>query len=194
MFRSYANGIRTASGGTHENGFKAAIVRAIRNFMATHEASQDQGVEDRADDIREGIVGILSVFVREPQFQGQTKERLHNPEMAASVENFVRPALEAWLNSNMTAADQIVGRIVLAAKARAASARRSPRSSASRPVSAASTCPASCRLPFHRPQRNGTVHRRGRLGRRFRQAGPRQRQPRPCCPCAARSSTPKGWP
>src|SRR5262249_26478284 len=80
-----------------------------------------KGLEITAEDIREGIVGILSVFVREPQFQGQTKERLNNPEMSAAVDNWVRPALETWLNANMTAADQIVGRIVLAAKARLAS-------------------------------------------------------------------------
>jgi DNA gyrase/topoisomerase IV subunit B len=118
--RSYVNGIRTSSGGTHENGFKAGIVKAIRNYMATHEI-KIKGLEITAEDIREGIVGILSVFVREPMFQGQTKERLNNPEMAATVDNFVRPALEAWLNGNKTAADQIVGRVVLAARARLAS-------------------------------------------------------------------------
>src|SRR5205823_9870150 len=74
-----------------------------------------------ADDIREGVVGVLSVFVREPMFQGQTKERLNNPELTSVVESFVRPSLETWLNNNTTAADQIVGRIVLAAKARLAS-------------------------------------------------------------------------
>ncbi len=118
--RSYVNGIRTASGGTHENGFKKAIGKAIRNFIATHDI-KIKGLEITADDIREGIVGVLSVFVREPMFQGQTKERLNNPEMDAAVDNFIRPALEAWLNANMSAADQIVGRIVLAAKARLAS-------------------------------------------------------------------------
>jgi DNA gyrase/topoisomerase IV subunit B len=118
--RSYVNGIRTASGGTHESGFKKGLARAIRNYMATHEI-KTKGLDITAEDIREGLVGILSVFVREPMFQGQTKERLNNPEMDAVVDNFVRPALEAWLNANMTAADQIVGRIVLAAKARLAS-------------------------------------------------------------------------
>ena len=118
--RSYVNGIRTASGGTHENGFKAGVVRAIRNFMATHEV-KTKGLTITADDIREGLVGILSVFVRDPLFQGQTKERLNNEEMTAAVDNFVRPALEGWLNANMSAADAIVGRIVLAAKARLAS-------------------------------------------------------------------------
>lgn len=119
-FRSYVNGIRTSDGGTHENGFKGGIVKAIRNFMETHDVKA-KGVQITADDIREGVVGILSIFIRNPAFQGQTKEKLNNPEMLAAVDNFVRPALEGWLNSNMTMADQIVGRIVLAAKARMAS-------------------------------------------------------------------------
>ncbi len=118
--RSYVNGIRTSSGGTHENGFKSGLAKAIRNYLETHEV-KIKGLTIAAEDIREGIVGILSVFLRNPMFQGQTKERLNNPEMAAVVDNFVRPALEAWLNANKTAADQIVGRIVLAAKARLAS-------------------------------------------------------------------------
>src|SRR6266404_3177930 len=119
-FRSYVNGIRTIDGGTHEAGFRGGIVKAIRNFMDTHEV-KIKGVTITAEDIREGVVGILSVFMRDPAFQGQTKEKLNNPEMNATVEGFVRPALESWLNANMTAADQIVGRIVLAARARQAS-------------------------------------------------------------------------
>jgi DNA gyrase/topoisomerase IV subunit B len=118
--RSYANGIRTSNGGTHENGLKSGIVKAIRNYIATHDV-KIKGLDISADDIREGIVAVLSVFVREPQFEGQTKGRLNNPEMTAPVDSFVRTGLEAWLNANMTAADAIVGRIVLAAKARAAS-------------------------------------------------------------------------
>ena len=119
-FRSYVNGIRTGDGGTHESGFKAGIVKAIRNFMETHDV-KTKGISITAEDIREGVVGILSVFMRHPAFQGQTKEKLNNAEMLQVVDNFVRPALEGWLNSNMTVADQIVGRIVLAARARTAS-------------------------------------------------------------------------
>jgi DNA gyrase/topoisomerase IV subunit B len=119
-FRSFVNGIRTTDGGTHEAGFKSGIGKAIRNFMETHDVKV-KGVSITAEDIREGLVGILSIFMRDPQFQGQTKEKLNNPEMAATVDNLIRPALEAWLNANMTIADQIVGRIVLAAKARLAS-------------------------------------------------------------------------
>ncbi len=119
-FRSYVNGIRTPSGGTHENGLKGAIRKAVNNFIETHEIKV-KGLKITAEDIREGVVAVLSVFVREPMFEGQTKQRLNNPETDAVVDNFVRPALEGWLNNNKTAADQIIGRIILAAKARLAS-------------------------------------------------------------------------
>jgi DNA gyrase subunit B len=118
--RSYVNGIRTAGGGTHETGCRTGIAKAIRNFIATHDV-KIKGLDITAEDIREGVVGVLSVFVREPQFQGQTKDRLNNPEMTAAVDNFVRTGLEAWLNANRNAADQIIGRIILAARARLAS-------------------------------------------------------------------------
>src|SRR5207249_2066525 len=91
VFRSYANGIRTAAGGTHENGLKAAVVKAIREYMDTHDVKV-KGLNISADDIREGLVAVVSVFLREPQFQGQTKEKLLNTDMTAAVDNFVRPA------------------------------------------------------------------------------------------------------
>ena len=74
-----------------------------------------------AEDIREGLVGLLSVFLEEPQFQGQTKDRLNNPEVLSVVDSMVRPALELWLNENRSVAESIVGRIILAARAREAS-------------------------------------------------------------------------
>ena len=122
-YRSYVNGIRTPNGGTHENGLKAALRKAVNNFIETHPDVQKsaKGLKLTAEDIREGVVAVLSVFVREPQFEGQTKQRLNNPEVEGTVDNFIRPALEAWLNNNKTAADSIIGRIVLAAKAREAS-------------------------------------------------------------------------
>ena len=118
--RSYANGIPTGSGGTHENGLRAGIGKAVRNFIDTHELTP-KGVTLTTDDIREGITGVLSVFVPDPQFQGQTKDRLHNPELVAMVDGLVRPALEHWLNHNISVAEVIVARIILAARARAAS-------------------------------------------------------------------------
>jgi DNA gyrase subunit B len=118
--RSYVNGIPTFSGGTHEIGFRAGVAKAVRNYIDTHNLSP-RGVTINTDDIREGAVGVLSVFIGEPQFQGQTKDRLNNPEVQSLVDGLVRPALEQWLNSNRTSAEQIVGRIVLAARAREAS-------------------------------------------------------------------------
>ena len=118
--RSYVNGIPTASGGTHENGFRAGLGKAIRNFIDTHGLTQ-KGVTLTTDDLREGIVGVLSLFVPDPQFQGQTKDRLNNPELMAVVDGLVRPSLEHWLNHNISVAEAVVARIILAARARAAS-------------------------------------------------------------------------
>ena len=118
--RSYVNGVPTGSGGTHESGLRAGIGKAIRNFIETH-ALSPKGVTIAAEDIREGLTGVLSIFVRDPQFQGQTKDRLNNPEMVQALDSAVRPALEQWLNHNISAANAIVARIILAARARAAS-------------------------------------------------------------------------
>ena len=118
--RSYVNGIPTGSGGTHENGFRAGLGKAVRNFIETHNLSP-KGVTLTAEDIREGLVAVLSVFVQEPQFQGQTKDRLNNPEILSAVDSQVRPALEHWLNTNISVAESIVARIILAARAREAS-------------------------------------------------------------------------
>ncbi len=118
--RSYANGIPTGSGGTHENGFRAAVGKALRNYIDTHKL-WPRGLVLSADDIREGMVGVLSVFVAEPQFQGQTKDRLNNPELQSLVDGALRPGLEQWLNSNPSVSEQIVGRLVLSARAREAS-------------------------------------------------------------------------
>src|SRR5688572_7614460 len=118
--RSYVNGIPTGSGGTHENGFRAGLGKAVRNFIDTHNLTP-KGVTITADDIREGLVGVLSIFISDPQFQGQTKDRLNNPEATAIVDSVVRPGLEHWLNSNISTANDIVARIIMAARAREAS-------------------------------------------------------------------------
>ncbi|HLM46051.1 MAG TPA: DNA topoisomerase IV subunit B [Myxococcaceae bacterium] len=118
--RSYVNGIPTAQGGTHEAGLRAAVVKAVRNYIETHDLTP-KGVTLTAEDIREGMTAILSCYVVEPQFQGQTKGRLNNPEVTAQVDGVLRPALEKWLNDNKTIAEAVVARIVLAARAREAS-------------------------------------------------------------------------
>jgi len=121
--RSYVNGIRTPNGGTHENGLKSAIRKAVNNYIETHDEAKRgaKGLKITAEDIREGVVAIVSVFVQNPEFEGQTKQRLNNAETEPKVDGFVRAALETWLNGNRTVADAIVGRIILSAKAREAS-------------------------------------------------------------------------
>jgi DNA gyrase subunit B/topoisomerase-4 subunit B len=118
--KSYVNGIPTRNGGTHENGLRAGVLKAIRNYIETHELSP-RGVTLQAEDIREGVFGVLSVFVEDPQFQGQTKERLNNAEVQGMVDGAVRPQLEQWLNNNRSVAETIVNRIIIAARAREAS-------------------------------------------------------------------------
>lgn len=118
--RSYVNGIPTGNGGTHENGFRGGLNKAVRNYIDTHKLTP-RGVKITHEDIREGLVSIVSVFVAEPQFQGQTKDRLNNPEVSSLVETAVRPAMEQWMNNNRSVADSIVARIIAAARARAAS-------------------------------------------------------------------------
>ena len=118
--RSYVNGIPTASGGTHENGFRNGLNKAFRNYIDTHNLTP-RGVKITHEDIREGMVAIVSVFIAEPQFQGQTKDRLNNPELQPVIETAVRPALEQWTNNNRSIADAVVARIIAAARAREAS-------------------------------------------------------------------------
>ncbi|MEM9943493.1 MAG: toprim domain-containing protein, partial [Planctomycetota bacterium] len=118
--RSYVNGIPTANGGTHENGFRAGINKAVRNYFDMHNLIP-RGVKISHEDIREGLVGIVSIFIAEPQFQGQTKDRLNNPEVQSTVDTAIRPALEQWMNNNRSVADGIIARIIAAARARAAS-------------------------------------------------------------------------
>jgi DNA gyrase subunit B/topoisomerase-4 subunit B len=131
---SYVNGIPTKEGGSHEDGFKSGIAKAVRNYVNVHDLLP-KGVKLSGDDIREGLVGILSVnvpgSVAQLQFQGQTKDKLNNPEVLAPIETLVRQ-FENQLNARPQTAGMLVERIILAAKARAAA--RSASQSVSRKV------------------------------------------------------------
>ncbi len=117
---SYVNGIPTAGGGTHESGLKSGVVKAVRNFIEVHKLLP-KGPNPSAEDVREGLVAVVSVSIAEPQFQGQTKDRLNNPEITAEIDAALRVALERWLTANPSIAEGIVNRITLAARAREAS-------------------------------------------------------------------------
>ena len=131
---SYVNGIHTKGGGTHEDGFKSGLSKAIRNYISVHNALP-KGVKITAEDIREGLVAVISVSVpgsvSQLQFQGQTKDRLNNPEIESPVDALVK-TFENVLNSKPSVANALIERISLAAKARAAA--RSASQSVSRKV------------------------------------------------------------
>jgi len=120
VLKSFANGIYNPDGGTHENGLRAAVAKAIRNYIETHNLTP-RGVTIAVEDIREGVIGVLSVFLEDPQFQSQTKVRLNNAEVQGMVDKAVGPALEQWLNNNRSVAETIINRIIIAARAREAS-------------------------------------------------------------------------
>lgn len=117
---SFVNGVPTPDGGTHEQGFRNALGKAIRAYMTAHKL-EPKGLSLTLEDMREGLVALLSTYVLEPQFQSQTKNRLNNPEVVGQVEGVIRPALEQWLHENRSTADAIVARVIVAGRARAAS-------------------------------------------------------------------------
>ena len=130
--KSFVNGIPTRDGGTHEQGFKDAVRTAVRSYMDTHNLLP-RSLDISADDIREGLIAIVNLFMVDPQFQGQTKEKLNNPSARSLVSGALRLALEQFLNNHPTTGDAISARVIQAAKARQASraAARSVRRKAS---------------------------------------------------------------
>ena len=113
------NNIRTDAGGTHLSGFKSALTRAVNQF-----ARREGLVKDRTppsgDDVREGITAIISVRVPNPQFEGQTKAKLGNPEIEGLAESICYDALTGWVDSTPAVAKTIVQKAVQAASAREA--------------------------------------------------------------------------
>jgi DNA gyrase subunit B/topoisomerase-4 subunit B len=118
--RSFVNTIPTRDGGTHEQGMRDAVKAAVLRYMDAHELIK-KGTEIKGEDVREGLTAVLSVCVHEPQFQGQTKGRLNNPEVKGLVESMVKPRLEDFLFKNKSVGDAIAQRVIQAAKAREAS-------------------------------------------------------------------------
>jgi DNA gyrase subunit B/topoisomerase-4 subunit B len=118
--QSFVNGIPTTAGGAHENGLRGGLGKAVRNYLALHNLVP-RGLTISAEDVREGLVALLSIKIPQPQFQGQTKERLNNAEVTPVIDGIVRTALENALNANRSVGDPIANRVVLAARARSAS-------------------------------------------------------------------------
>lgn len=119
---SFANNIHTHEGGTHETGFKAALTKVINDYV--HKVGMLKADESLSgEDIREGLTAIISVKLREPQFEGQTKTKLGNSEMRSLVESVVSEKLAAFLEENPGIAKTILEKAILASRAREAARR-----------------------------------------------------------------------
>lgn len=117
---SFANNIHTAEGGHHLSGFKAALTRTINAYARKYEILKEKEDNLTADDVREGLTAIISVRLREPQFEGQTKGKLGNAEMKTAVETVVNEKLALYMEEHPGEAKEIVGKCLLAARARLA--------------------------------------------------------------------------
>jgi len=118
--RSYVNIVRTADGGTHEEGFRRALTATLNRFGRETGALRKKDPNLTGDDIREGLVAVISVKLPDPQFEGQTKGRLGSTLARSYVELVVGEAFAAWLVKHRTQGRQIIKRATLAAKARQA--------------------------------------------------------------------------
>ena len=117
---SFANGISTTEGGMHEEGFKKALTNVVNRYARTRNLLKEK--EDNLDgkDIREGLTAIVSVRLKDPQVEGQTKAKLGNTPMRSMVERTTNEKLAEWLEENPTEAGQMVRKALLAARARVA--------------------------------------------------------------------------
>lgn len=117
---SYVNNINTIEGGTHVSGFRAALTRTLKNYADKSGILAKEKIEVSGDDFREGLTAVISVKVQEPQFEGQTKTKLGNSDVAGAVSQVVSEMLDTYLNEHPKEARMIVDKVVLAAKARIA--------------------------------------------------------------------------
>jgi DNA gyrase subunit B len=117
---TYANNINTVEGGVHLVGFRTALTRATNNYATTQNLMKDLKANLEGDDIREGLAGVISVKVMEPQFEGQTKTKLGNAEVKGIVETLVGEKLSDWFDRNPAIAKIVISKCVEAARARLA--------------------------------------------------------------------------
>src|SRR6476620_8652495 len=118
---TFANNINTHEGGTHLSGFRAALTRTINAYAVKNGLAKDlKDASISGDDIREGLTGVISVKIPQPQFEGQTKTKLGNTEVKGIVEAIVNDKLGQFLEENPVIAKKIIGKAVEAARAREA--------------------------------------------------------------------------
>ncbi len=117
---SFANGIATIEGGMHEEGFKTALTGVVNRYARAKGTLKEKDANLTGEDIREGLTAIVSVRLREPQFEGQTKGKLGNVSVRSLVQRVTNDKLAEWLEENPREAGQVVQKAMLAARARVA--------------------------------------------------------------------------
>ncbi len=120
---TYVNNINTHEGGTHLVGFKSGLTRTLNSYAAKNNLIKDQKITLTGDDFREGLTAVISVKVREPQFEGQTKTKLGNSEVKSAVETLVNEKLALFLEENPSVGKKIIEKCLRAAEAREAARR-----------------------------------------------------------------------
>ena len=117
---TFVNNINTVEGGTHLEGFKRALTKVFNDYARSHNFLKDKDSNLQGEDIREGITAVVSVKVKEPQFEGQTKTKLGNSEVTGVVQSMVNEALSTFLEENPNVAKAILEKCVSASRAREA--------------------------------------------------------------------------
>ena len=117
---SFANNVHTVEGGMHLTGFKSAITRTLNDYARKNTFLKEKDDNLSGDDVREGLTSIISVKLKDPQFEGQTKAKLGTPDARTAVETVINTELADWLERNPLDARQIMEKIILASKARLA--------------------------------------------------------------------------
>ncbi len=117
---TFVNNINTVEGGTHLEGFKRALTKVFNDYARSHNILKEKDTNLQGEDIREGITAVISVKVKEPQFEGQTKTKLGNSEVAGIVASVVNEALSTFLEENPQVAKAVLEKCVSAARAREA--------------------------------------------------------------------------
>jgi DNA gyrase subunit B len=117
---SFVNNIRTIDGGTHEAGFKAGLTRSIVKYLNENAAAREKDTKITGDDVREGLIAVVSVKVPEPQFEGQTKSKLGSSYVKAITQKLTGDALDKYFEENPTQAKAIMEKALMAARGREA--------------------------------------------------------------------------
>ena len=120
---SYANCIKTPDGGTHLTGFRSALTRVINDFARKQGQIKDDQANLLGEDVREGLAAVISVKLTSPQFEGQTKHKLGNPEVSGIVQSVVNEGLSRYLEENPTEGKKVVEKCLTSQKAREAAKR-----------------------------------------------------------------------